>query len=342
VVDGILLKQSQRRSGRGGDWLGNVQWKALLQNNNNNNNNRTGGGGALRPRYQLKPGFSTTASTTTASTNHSSSGGRGLFHRWAMQDLMYEFRSSQHVRVPEWRPTNTVPFIFSKEEMANAAAAASDAAQGCGGGDGDNDDKMDVDCPAIIGTTTTSGALTATPSTMTPPSTTTPKETSTYELPDGTLIDLTTPVGRDLCRIPELLFTDDLPFLSLCNGVLDDSILNQHDTLSNLPLHQLIRASLSAVGDVDVRKDLASSILLCGASSLLPPHFEARLSWQVSQIISTAFKPKVLASRQAVERSCASWIGGSILTSLGSFQQLWLGRSEYEEYGATLAIQRFP
>jgi actin-like protein 6A len=106
-------------------------------------------------------------------------------------------------------------------------------------------------------------------------------------------------------------------------------------------LHQLIRDSLSAVGDVDVRKDLASSILLTGACSLIP-QLEQRLSWQVSQIISTAFKPKVLASRQAVERSCASWIGGSILTSLGSFQQLWLGRSEYEEYGATLAIQRFP
>jgi actin-like protein 6A len=53
-------------------------------------------------------------------------------------------------------------------------------------------------------------------------------------------------------------------------------------------------------------------------------------------------KPKVVASRNNVERSCAPWIGASILTSLGSFQQLWLSRTEYEEYGATMGIQRFP
>eukprot|EP00977_Amphora_coffeiformis_P002772 scaffold522_cov168-Amphora_coffeaeformis.AAC.19 len=97
-----------------------------------------------------------------------------------------------------------------------------------------------------------------------------------------------------------------------------------------------------AVADVDVRKDLASNILLVGGGASLTATrgLEQRLSWQLRQLIPG--KPKVLASAHDIERTAAGWIGGSILSSLGSFQQLWLGRTEYEEYGATLALQRFP
>lgn len=55
----------------------------------------------------------------------------------------------------------------------------------------------------------------------------------------------------------------------------------------------------------------------------------------------STFRVKV-SSGKGEERSNASWIGGSILTSLGSFQQLWLSKAEYDEYGSTLAVQRFP
>ena len=41
-----------------------------------------------------------------------------------------------------------------------------------------------------------------------------------------------------------------------------------------------------------------------------------------------------LVSGLPVERQHAAWIGGSILGICGSFQQLWLTRSEYEEIGA--------
>jgi actin-related protein len=103
----------------------------------------------------------------------------------------------------------------------------------------------------------------------------------------------------------------------------------------------MIHASLTAVGDVDARKELASNILVTGGSSLFP-NFEQRLSYEVPRLVSSAFKTRVTASKYPVERLCATWIGGSILTSLGSFQQLWLSKAEYEEYGAALAVQRFP
>ena len=68
---------------------------------------------------------------------------------------------------------------------------------------------------------------------------------------------------------------------------------------------------------------------------------DARLSYEISCLAPSAYKCKVVASRNSIERRYASWIGGSILTSLGSFQQLWLSRAEYEEYGATMASNRF-
>ena len=113
------------------------------------------------------------------------------------------------------------------------------------------------------------------------------------------------------------------------------------ETLSNAPLHKLIQESLLAVGDVDARKELVGNICLSGGSSVLP-NLDSRLSYELSTILPGFVKPKVIASRNSVERTCAAWIGASILTSLGSFQQLWLSRTEYEEYGATMAIQRFP
>eukprot|EP00968_Pinguiococcus_pyrenoidosus_P007920 scaffold544_cov256-Pinguiococcus_pyrenoidosus.AAC.5 len=42
-------------------------------------------------------------------------------------------------------------------------------------------------------------------------------------------------------------------------------------------------------------------------------------------MVPSAFKVKVTAAT-SVERRFSSWIGGSILASLGSFQQLWLSK----------------
>ena len=50
-------------------------------------------------------------------------------------------------------------------------------------------------------------------------------------------------------------------------------------------------------------------------------------------------KVKLLAPTTPHERRFAVWIGGSILASLGSFQQLWMSKQEYDEAGAS-AIQR--
>lgn len=37
------------------------------------------------------------------------------------------------------------------------------------------------------------------------------------------------------------------------------------------------------------------------------------------------------------ERKYSVWIGGSILASLSTFQQMWIAKSEYDESGAQAA-----
>jgi len=340
VVDGLVLKHAQRRNGRGGDWLGNVQWRAMSEDKI-----------VLRPRYQLRNNVS---AMNTKSP---------YLYRWAMQDLMYEMRSSSHTSLPVWCVDETVPFMSSKTCSTDSASTSGSKSSA----DEENNDNDDVDDDNSKSANASNGEQkeqdeedsgsdqaedtmdlddnekSATPSTLirggggrgggeSIPG-------NTYELPDGTCVDMSTNTGKDLCRIPELLFTDAVPFVTECSGPA--GILREHHTLANLPLHQLIFESLSAVGDGDIRKDLASNILLTGGSSMFP-NLEQRLSMEVPRIVPSAYKCRGVTSRNAVERTCSAWVGGSVLTSLGSFQQLWLSRAEYEEYGTALSVQRFP
>jgi actin-related protein len=285
VVDGLVLQHSQRRNGRGGEWLGNVTWKALLEEYDPPL--------ALKPRCLLRDVGRNTTNV------------RSLVYRRAMSDLMYEVRTEPFVHLEEMDSDNIrVPFLPSSTKNGINPPSPS--------------------TPGTLGSTHTANSTDA-----------------TYRLPDGTTVDLSSNFGKDLRQLPELLFAETLPFADESSSSSSSSTTDFLPTFSTAPLHKLVQESLLAVADVDVRKDLAGSICLTGGTSLLP-HVETRLSQELSNMLPAFVKPKVVASRFSVERSCASWIGGSILTSLGSFQQLWLSRAEYEEYGAVLAIQRFP
>lgn len=49
--------------------------------------------------------------------------------------------------------------------------------------------------------------------------------------------------------------------------------------------------------------------------------------------VSQSMRLKIISANSSSERRYGAWIGGSILSSLGSFQQMWLSRQEYEESG---------
>ena len=48
-------------------------------------------------------------------------------------------------------------------------------------------------------------------------------------------------------------------------------------------------------------------------------------------------KVKIIA---APERKYSVWIGGSILASLHTFQEMWISRAEYEEAGPSIVHRK--
>lgn len=185
---------------------------------------------------------------------------------------------------------------------------------------------------------------------------------ATYELPDGQLIR-----AKGLrMTIPELLFNNDLLAETSSSSSMPSSAVVTSGTLKALlsaratsswllhfqagvqmrsldasgvvsanpvPLPKAVHGALLA-SVPEIRRELCGSVLLTGGGANLH-NLHERLKWELMAIIPAAFKPKVVAP-SPVEREFASWIGGSVLSSLGTFQQMWVSRLEYEEEGAAV------
>ena len=317
IVDGLVLNQAQRRNGRGGDWLAAVQERAVGEMMMVKKNSEKKEGGVL-PRYAFGLKGKNLEKVR-----------KSVFHQVAVRDCMYEMKTAPHLtgvalyRNEEW----TIPFVKRGEsemhhddndESNSDAKEASDSTDkmdvdGQDEASGEDDDSSDEDESYDI------------------------KCKRYYKLPDGTKVYLqNSKNGKDLCRLDELLFASELPYSSNKKPSSYPS-----STISILPIHELIKDSLTAVSDADIRKELCGNIILTGAASLVQ-NIERRLSLEAQYLVPGLYKCKLIATRNTIERRYASWIGGSILSSLGSFQQLWLSKKEYEEYGMTLATQRFP
>ena len=90
--------------------------------------------------------------------------------------------------------------------------------------------------------------------------------------------------------------------------------------------------------DTDTRPHLLGNVVVTGAGSLidkLPERLQSDL-----QAIWPNPKVRVIASNNTAERKFGSWIGGSILGSLGTFHQMWVSRQEYNEFGAAIVEKR--
>jgi actin-related protein len=48
----------------------------------------------------------------------------------------------------------------------------------------------------------------------------------------------------------------------------------------------------------------------------------------------------LFVSRVLQERKYSVWIGGSILASLSTFQQMWIAKSEYDESGPSIVHRK--
>lgn len=93
--------------------------------------------------------------------------------------------------------------------------------------------------------------------------------------------------------------------------------------------------------DMDIRKELYGNVIVTGGNTLFAG-FTERLLKRLNDLTTQNLKVKLIAPTSSSERRFSTWIGGSILGSLGSFQQMWMSRQEYDEHGAILIERKCP
>jgi len=134
-----------------------------------------------------------------------------------------------------------------------------------------------------------------------------------YELPDGNVIV----IGSERFRCPEVLFQPSL---------IGKEASGVHDT----SFQTIMKC------DVDIRRDLYANIVLSGGTTMFPGIAE-RMTKELTALAPSTMKIKVVAPP---ERKYSVWIGGSILASLSTFQQMWISKAEYDESGPAIVHRK--
>jgi actin beta/gamma 1 len=134
-----------------------------------------------------------------------------------------------------------------------------------------------------------------------------------YELPDGQVIT----IGNERFRCPEVLFKPS--FIGL----------------EQEGIHKLTYSSIMKC-DVDIRKDLYGNIVMSGGSTMFEGIAE-RMQKEVKALAPESMTIKIIAPP---ERKYSVWIGGSILSSLSTFEEMWITKSEYDESGPSIVHRK--
>jgi len=135
-----------------------------------------------------------------------------------------------------------------------------------------------------------------------------------YELPDGRVLTL----GNGRFRCPEFLFKPNL-IGSACSG-----------------LDQMIYHSIMSC-QIDLRQDFFGHIVLSGGNTMFEGIAE-RLEKELKALAPTSTKIKIIAHPR---RKYFAWIGGSILASLSTFQEMCMTMQEYDEFGPYIVNKKF-
>ena len=132
-----------------------------------------------------------------------------------------------------------------------------------------------------------------------------------YELPDGTHVV----VKDQQIRCPEVLFKPNM-------------IGKEGNGIGQTCCDSIEKCKS------DVRKDLYNCVVLSGGNSMYNGLPE-RLNKEIKAFAPESMKEevKVIASP---ERKFNAWIGGNILSSISTFKNQWITKTEYEESGETI------
>jgi len=134
-----------------------------------------------------------------------------------------------------------------------------------------------------------------------------------YELPDGNVIV----IGNERFRCPEVLFQPSL-------------IGKEASGIHDCTFQTIMKC------DVDIRRDLYANVVMSGGTTMFGGIGE-RMTKELTALAPSTMKIKVVAPP---ERKYSVWIGGSILASLSTFQQMWISKAEYDESGPSIVHRK--
>jgi len=134
-----------------------------------------------------------------------------------------------------------------------------------------------------------------------------------YELPDGQVIT----IGAERFRCPEVLFKPN--FIGL-----------EQEGIHKLAFQSIMKC------DVDIRKDLYNNIVMSGGTTMFNGVAE-RMQKEIKALAPDSMTIKIIAPP---ERKYSVWIGGSILSSLSTFEEMWISKAEYDEAGPSIVHRK--
>jgi actin-related protein len=134
-----------------------------------------------------------------------------------------------------------------------------------------------------------------------------------YELPDGQVIT----VGAERFRCPEVLFQPNLIGL-------------ESEGIDRLTFKSILKC------DIDIRRDLYGNIVMSGGSTMFDG-IPQRVQKEIKSLAADSMKIKIIAPP---ERKYSVWIGGSILSSLSTFEEMWVTMDEYNESGPSIVHRK--
>ena len=149
------------------------------------------------------------------------------------------------------------------------------------------------------------------------------QELAAYEEDDSKKVDFTLPDGKKIrignlaIRTPECMFQPSM---------LGLDIPGMH-----LNIHQSIQKC-----DIDLRRELYENITLSGGTTMFEG-LPARINKEISHLVSDTVKVKVIAP---IERKFSVWIGGSVLSTLATFQSSWITQAEFAETGPSIVHRK--
>ena len=85
--------------------------------------------------------------------------------------------------------------------------------------------------------------------------------------------------------------------------------------------------------DQGCRPTLFQNIVLCGGNTMLKGMID-RFTKELGLLIDDN-KIKVIAPP---EREYSAWIGGSIVSSLTTFEDMWITKKQYDDVGARIVL----